>query len=426
MSNSNEGMVSVELPSTGTCAPSEPLHVATIAFHRLGLLNAQESIDGSYLTEDRVGAYTPLSKSPIPLDQLPQVHSTIYAHRPLIQSVIGVHTANAIAVSKRPQHFRTLSQDTIAFYSSVAFCECVDDVGEVLKTRPTAIAVGIQGKGFFVFGTSVGNAFTTAFYMDRCCRLQLLVGNQPVIEPSEDTWLKAWTQMQKPEFSLGVEWPAVVEWITGNSPARTKLMSSCITSRSAKEESLRMELSQAHKELHRLNFDALIWNHVSAKLDEGILITPGDRIWSLVEPDTLQISSENVTADVLHAAVYSATNSNAVVHTHSPAIEAVSCLKQGLFAAETTKLHGHVAYHPWEGISDDTEECQRLAEAIRQVPGCIAVILQNHGAITFGDTVSEALEHHIALDAACRQQLLNGTQDNNPALMELSAGCARL
>ena len=45
-----------------------------------------------------------------------------------------------------------------------------------------------------------------------------------------------------------------------------------------------------------------------------------------------------------------------IVHLHTPATVAVSCLKQGFrcLAQESAYFHKKVAYHTWEGISDDS------------------------------------------------------------------------
>merc|ERR1712023_436607 len=88
-------------------------------------------------------------------------------------------------------------------------------------------------------------------------------------------------------------------------------------------------LSAAHKEVAFRGHDQLIWNHISAKAGDRILITPGDRMWCQVEPETLKLSSTNVTADILHAAVYAVGRHTAVVHLHSPAVVAVACLEAG-------------------------------------------------------------------------------------------------
>merc|ERR1711933_579767 len=82
-----------------------------------------------------------------------------------------------------------------------------------------------------------------------------------------------------------------------------------------------------------------------------------------------------------------------------------SCLAEGLMVGPDSEFAGRVAYHDWEGFSDDRDECQRVVASIHRVPGCVALIMRNHGAITWGNGTTEALERHLAFDAACRQHL---------------------
>ena len=50
--------------------------------------------------------------------------------------------------------------------------------------------------------------------------------------------------------------------------------------------------------------DDLVWNHISARFESDYLITPGDLMWDMIEPEDLVRSSGNITANVIHAAIY--------------------------------------------------------------------------------------------------------------------------
>lgn len=56
------------------------------------------------------------------------------------------------------------------------------------------------------------------------------------------------------------------------------------------------------------------------------------------------------------SAPFTSPDVKCIVHLHTPATVAVSCLKQGFkcLAQESAYFHKKVAYHTWEGISDDT------------------------------------------------------------------------
>merc|ERR1711879_771874 len=124
-----------------------------------------------------------------------------------------------------------------------------------------------------------------------------------------------------------------------------------------------------------------------------------------------KFSSSNITGDILHGAVYSTKVASAVVHLHSPAVVAVSCLREGFQPPLGSSFEGRVAYHDWEGFSDDPDECDRISSAIRATPGCAVVVLRNHGAMVFGSTVEVALACWWSFDAECCAQLAMETED---------------
>ena len=63
---------------------------------------------------------------------------------------------------------------------------------------------------------------------------------------------------------------------------------------------------------------------------------------------------------------------------------------------------GRVAYHDFEGITLDREECQRLAADLgdRNV-----MILRNHGLLVCGRSIGDAFAEHYMLQRACEVQV---------------------
>lgn len=332
--------------------------------------------------------------------------TAVYDVVPATRFVVKVRSPPVAAVARAGTGVRILSQTDVAFHGCVAYCDTVDGARESLAASPSADVLVVRDEGsMLIFAASIAPVFTRAYYIDRVCRKQLLVGEFPVVHPDPKAVAHAREQyVSVPDFMPGVEWPAAKAWVHDKPLSAVPPDDSEPTDVKA----VRKSLSDAHKEFARRGLDELLWNHISAKIGEGWLITPGDRFWSHVAPETLVRSSANVTADVLHTAVFSATDMTTIVHTHSPAIEAVSCLAEGFVSPANSEFVGKVAYHPWEGISDDPQEGPRLAAAIKAVPGCHTLIARNHGAFTFGKSVEEAVERHLALDAACREQILKG------------------
>ena len=203
------------------------------------------------------------------------------------------------------------------------------------------------------------------------------------------------------------------------------------------EHTSRRHLAAAHTLSHHFGFDELTWNHISARLPhvggvagkvdgEGrggiggvgglggggvrFIVTPGDRLFNEVTPLNLSVSSPsnvNVTADVIHAAIYNARpDVHAIVHHHTPAVVAVACLAEGLqlLTQDGAAFLGRVAYHEWEGVSDDYDEKEHIASSLGQ--DAHTLIMRHHGAVTCGKTVAEAWVRYFYLDRMCQAQLL--------------------
>jgi ribulose-5-phosphate 4-epimerase/fuculose-1-phosphate aldolase len=174
------------------------------------------------------------------------------------------------------------------------------------------------------------------------------------------------------------------------------------------EQRMRKELSEAYRITRDFGFDELVWNHISVLLSDGsYLITPGDRMFDDIAPQDLVKSSGNVTADIIHDAVYKVRNDvKAIVHLHTPATVAISCLEMGFvpLAQEAAPFVGRVVRHPWHGVSNDWEEQALLGEAVKD-PKCNTLIMENHGFCCFGKTLGEAWVLAYYFDKACQTQL---------------------
>jgi ribulose-5-phosphate 4-epimerase/fuculose-1-phosphate aldolase len=63
---------------------------------------------------------------------------------------------------------------------------------------------------------------------------------------------------------------------------------------------------------------------------------------------------------------------------------------------------GRVAYHDFEGITLEREECQRLAADLGERN---VMILRNHGLLVCGPTIGDAFAEHYMLQRACEVQV---------------------
>ncbi|GAB5371495.1 hypothetical protein AAMO2058_001584800 [Amorphochlora amoebiformis] len=173
---------------------------------------------------------------------------------------------------------------------------------------------------------------------------------------------------------------------------------------------LRHDLAAAHQLTARYGMDCLTWNHISARLPEeeggGFLVTPGDMMYSEIQPEHILHSSENVTANVIHGAVYeNRPDIHAIMHIHTHAVCTVSTLPQGLqcLVQDAAMFYNSIAYHPWEGISDDWGEQERIAKSLG--PHAMTLMMQNHGACTLGGSVGEAWVRAFYLERTAQIQV---------------------
>jgi len=173
---------------------------------------------------------------------------------------------------------------------------------------------------------------------------------------------------------------------------------------------LKRDLAAAHQLTAWYKMDDLVWNHISARIPEGegdgYLITPGHMMYEEIQPEDILHSSENVTANVIHGAIYkSRSEIQAIMHIHTPAVCTVSTLPQGLqlLTQDAAQFYDSVAYHPWEGISEDFAEQERISKSIG--PSAMTLIMRNHGACTLGRSIGEAWVRAYYLERVAQIQV---------------------
>ncbi len=155
----------------------------------------------------------------------------------------------------------------------------------------------------------------------------------------------------------------------------------------------------------RLNPDGLAVGpagNLSVRLDDVVAITPSQVRYDEMTPEQIcfvtldgahdggegRLSSETP----MHLSVYRATAAQAVVHTHSPRAVAASTVVDELPAVHYAVLRAGggptIRVAPYERFGSD----ELAAAAVEGLAGRTAVLLQNHGAITYGADLAEAYE----------------------------------
>ena len=189
------------------------------------------------------------------------------------------------------------------------------------------------------------------------------------------------------------------------------------------EWDLRVKLSAAKRMIDRAGMGVSVWGHASVRCPQDasrMLIAPFGESFSHATAsglesrplhpgalDAAEAAATNVTAVVLHGAVYAARpDARCVLHTHSPHCTAVAAADLRLDAAITQdamQFLGRVAYHDFQGVADEAEEMAAVAEAAR---GADALFLRNHGVIIVGEDVERAYSRLFYLERCCQTQLL--------------------
>jgi L-fuculose-phosphate aldolase len=102
----------------------------------------------------------------------------------------------------------------------------------------------------------------------------------------------------------------------------------------------------------------------------------------------------------MHLAIYAATKAGAVVHTHSPEVIALSAGRDELPAIHyaITGLGGPVRVAPYVRFGS----AGLAASAVTALDGRSAVILRNHGAVTYGRDLAQAYDRALLLEWLAR------------------------
>ncbi|MBT2504356.1 class II aldolase/adducin family protein [Streptomyces sp. ISL-98] len=150
--------------------------------------------------------------------------------------------------------------------------------------------------------------------------------------------------------------------------------------------------------------------NVSVRLGELVLVTPsgvpydrlghGDTV--AVDLDGKQVFGELAPTSELpmHLAVYRNTSARAVVHTHAVHATAVSTLVSELPLVHymAAALGGPVRTAPYATYG--TEEL--ATNMLRALEDRTGALLQNHGTVTYGDTLDQAYDRTAQLEWMCR------------------------
>jgi L-fuculose-phosphate aldolase len=152
--------------------------------------------------------------------------------------------------------------------------------------------------------------------------------------------------------------------------------------------------------------------NISVRLGDLVAITPSGISYAELRPEDICLVSvhdaeplgetrETPSSETpMHLAIYAATKAAAVVHTHSPEVIALSAGRPELPAIHyaITGLGGPVRVAPYVRFGSDG----LAAAAVEALDGRSAVILRNHGAVTYGRDLAQAYDRALLLEWLAR------------------------
>ena len=186
----------------------------------------------------------------------------------------------------------------------------------------------------------------------------------------------------------------------------------------------RLELAACYRIFAMLGWTEMIYNHITLRLPDSVtggqkqfLINPfGLHYGEVTASNLLKIDlrgnkldespwAVNPAGFTVHSAIHdNVADAHCVMHTHTTTGLAVACSQVGLAQNNfySAQLHDMVAYHDFEGITVHADEAPRLLKNLGNKP---AIILRNHGLLTWGKTLPLAFVRLWTLQRACDVQV---------------------
>jgi ribulose-5-phosphate 4-epimerase/fuculose-1-phosphate aldolase len=189
------------------------------------------------------------------------------------------------------------------------------------------------------------------------------------------------------------------------------------------EWAARIDLAAVYRLVAMHGWDDVIYNHCSMRVPgepHMMLMKPHEALWTEVTASNLRKVNINEDLDeragvnrpgfTLHGGLMKGrADINCAVHIHTPIGFAIAGLKDGLrmVSQEAVRFYNRIGYHPYEGITEDFGERERI---LRDLGDNVAMIMNNHGLVTVGKSARDAftLMKHL-VEAAEIQVMIDST-----------------
>jgi len=186
---------------------------------------------------------------------------------------------------------------------------------------------------------------------------------------------------------------------------------------------LKGRLAAAFRIFGKLGFDEGVAGHITIRdpvEKDSFWVNPFGVAFSLInKSDLIRVSEEghildggdvrllNTAAFMIHSAIHKARpDVNAACHSHSIYGRTFCALGKTLDITTQDSCafyDDHVLYEDFNGVVLEEEEGASIAKALGNKK---AALLQNHGILTVGGTVEEAVFWFVSLEKCCHTQLM--------------------
>jgi len=182
---------------------------------------------------------------------------------------------------------------------------------------------------------------------------------------------------------------------------------------------LKHDLALAYRIIAHLKMDDHTYTHISARpaYANYFYMAPFGLAFNEVTADSLlQIPLDamekanhrdkyNITGYIIHGSIYNARNDiNSILHLHTHEIVAVSSIVQGLMPINQWAMHfyNNISYSDYDSLVTHHESSDKIASDLGKNK---VMLLRNHGSVTCGFDIQEALFYTYHLQQACKAQI---------------------
>lgn len=185
------------------------------------------------------------------------------------------------------------------------------------------------------------------------------------------------------------------------------------------DNQLKQDLALAYRVISHLKMDDHTYTHISARPqgEEYFYMARFGLSFGEVMPDDLikiplaniqdvkKDDEYNITGCILHGSIYNNRKDiNAIIHLHTHEIVAVSSIREGLMPINQWALHFYetVSYSDYDSLVTHYNSSDKIASDLGKNK---VMLLRNHGSVTCGHDLQEALFYTYHLQQACKAQV---------------------